>query len=156
MNQQLDRPLLDWQPLYAYPIVRLVASVENNCSQFGLELADDSILSFWPMTPFPINDQMGTAAAAPYGACDSPNTVQEAAYVGKRLKNRIYHEVGWEGEGRQYYAVLEDGGFLTVDMVATFAFGLAYGTRSQWQSLRSTRFYNAWEHTQIKPASVYR
>lgn len=157
MNQQLNRPLLDWQTAYAHPIVRLVATVEDSIGEFGLELTDGSIFNLWlPNRPFSINDSVGTPQAAPYGTCDSPDAIPAAAYVGQRLKNLIYHEVGWEGEGRRYFAVLEDGGFLTVDMVFTFEFGLAYGTRSQWQTLRSTRFYNAWDHTQIKPAAVYR
>lgn len=150
-------PVLDWQCVYSSPIVRLVGTVHRSLGHFGIELEGGSILNMTPPhRDYPTNDSTGTASAYPYGSCESEDVVPAREYVGKRLKNLIYSISRTDQENRQYYAVLENGGFLAVDLVFIWESGFAFAPSSEWNRMRSVRFFNAWNHSEIRPSSVYR
>ena len=148
------RPALDWSYVYSNPITRLLGTSHGSYGSFGIELEGGLVLHLHhDGSPFPVNSTTGVPHAYPYGTFDDEEAVPPSMYVGKRLKNFIYSVPESSDKGCLYYAVLEYGDFLTLGLVDFIDVGFHFGTRDSWK--RNEQFFNAWDHTELCPASLY-
>ncbi|MEM7010620.1 MAG: hypothetical protein AAF585_03970 [Verrucomicrobiota bacterium] len=151
-------PQLHWDKVYGIPIRRLLGSRnQKNLSVFGIELESGEVLNL--SNPDESFSYGSPVDAFPSGIVFPDESVAKDRYVGRSLINLIYKfELAYLeefGEFRFYYAVLDGGGFLALENI-DWGIGVAYSDASEWAHWSEKEFFNAWSHTRIAPAKIYR
>lgn len=169
MNK-MDKPLLSWERTLGQPIRRLLATHDGTegavYARFGIEFRSGEILNIdCPENPY-FTDK---TTVEPNVLNDWDRSgVPRKSYIGRSLKNLIYFSENWgEQHRRHYFAVLDTGDYLTSYQAfnhTEFAFApfrvwheggqcnLSWGPLE----LRSMRFFNAWNHTEMNPFALYK
>jgi hypothetical protein len=167
---ETTQPFLPWQRVLGHPIRRLLATHDGTegavYATFGIEFETGEILNVQqPELPYQ-TDKTTEKAHPSHDLRDE--TVLPGTYVGRSLKSLIYYLEDWGSMiSRHYFAVLETGDYLTSYPAFNYTeFAIApfrdwkpdESSRLYWGQLelRSKTFYNAWNHSQVNPFSVYR
>jgi hypothetical protein len=160
----ISQPYLAWEHVLQQPIKRLVrkpAGVEGaDYAYLGIEFYSGDILNLgMPHEEFEV-------CQVDYLVKPEHDLIEGRRYSsldGRNLRAVIYY---LDSSGPNYFAVLDDGSYLTSYHCFNYtAFAFAYFR--EWRSsdcsrlawgrvqLRKEKFFNAWNHMQIDPFSVY-